>query len=188
MSPSRVSGGSEGSICCHRPGRARILNRAFSGRSRVSSLVRTRSARRFAREGGHASRSESIGFLVAHPHADSQARSRSDPSAHDAYTLALLIHSLFNPTHPPPPTSLPPHPAPQPSSRGAIPAALFPAFKRMLNPNPKTRLTAEGLLNEGGRPEEGRKGFFGGNRFLWIVQGLDGWALKGESERSDLLK
>lgn len=112
---------------------------------------------------------------------------RSDPSAHDAYTLALLIHKLFNPTHPLPPTASPPHPPPQASSRGAIPAAIFPQFKRMLNPNPKTRLTAAGFLGEGGESES-RRGYFAGNRFVWVGEGLEGWALKGEGERAELLK
>ena len=112
---------------------------------------------------------------------------RSDPSAHDAYTLALLIHKLFNPTQPLPPTATPPHPPPQASSRGAIPPAIFPQFKRMLNPNPKTRLTAAGFLGEGGE-NDSRKGYFAGNRFVWVGEGLEGWALKGEGERAELLK
>ncbi|KAL7415296.1 armadillo-type protein [Mrakia frigida] len=110
-----------------------------------------------------------------------------DPSSHDAYTLGLLIHKLFNPTHPAPPTSQPPHPPPQPSSRGAIPPSIFPQFKRMLNPNPKTRLTASGFLGEGGEPDS-RRGYFAGNRFVWVGEGLEGWALRGEGERAELLK
>lgn len=110
-----------------------------------------------------------------------------DPSAHDSYTLGLLIHRIFNPTHPLPPTSQPPHNPPQPSSRGAIPTFIFPQYKRMLNPNPKTRLTSTGFLGEGGA-NDSRRGYFAGNRFVWVAEGLESWALKGEGERAELLK
>lgn len=113
---------------------------------------------------------------------------RSDPTSNDAYSLGLLIHAIFNPAHGLPATVQPPHPAPQPSSRGAIPPALFPAFKKLLNPSPKSRLTAAGLLQEGGGLGEGRQGIFGSNRFIWVGDGLEGWGLKGEAERSEILR
>jgi SCY1-like protein 1 len=57
----------------------------------------------------------------------------------------------------------------------------------MLNPNPKARLTTAGFLLEGGKGED-KKGYFGGNRFVWVGEGLDGWGLKGEGERAELLR
>ncbi|KAG2063069.1 hypothetical protein BDR04DRAFT_1146361 [Suillus decipiens] len=56
-------------------------------------------------------------------------------AAADGYTLGLLLHAVFNPTHPPPPTAQPPHPPPQVSSRGAIPSSVLQSFKKILNPN-----------------------------------------------------
>jgi SCY1-like protein 1 len=120
--------------------------------------------------------------------ADPLTASRSDSTSNDAYSLGLLIHAIFNPTHGLPATVQPPHPAPQPSSRGAIPPALFLAFKKLLNPSPKSRLTAAGLLQDGGGLGEGRQGFFGSNRFVWVGDGLEGWGLKGEAERSEILR
>ena len=62
-------------------------------------------------------------------------------SAADSYALGLLLHSIFNPTHPAPKMAEPPHPPPQPSSRGSIPASVFLSFKKLLNLNPKGRMT-----------------------------------------------
>ncbi|KAG1738786.1 hypothetical protein EDB19DRAFT_1982454 [Suillus lakei] len=70
-------------------------------------------------------------------------------SAADGYALGLLLHAVFNPTHPPPLTAQPPHPPPQVSSRGAIPSSVFPPFKKLLNPNPKSRMSPKNLLDIG---------------------------------------
>ncbi|KAG9310545.1 hypothetical protein JVU11DRAFT_9093 [Chiua virens] len=73
-----------------------------------------------------------------------------DPvSAVDGYPLGLLLHSVFNPTHPPLETAEPPHPPPQPSSRDSIPPSMFPSFKRLLNSNPKGRMTLKTFLDGG---------------------------------------
>ncbi|KAG1772245.1 hypothetical protein EV702DRAFT_1246718 [Suillus placidus] len=56
-------------------------------------------------------------------------------SAADGYDLGLLLHAVFNPSHPPLPTARPPHPLPQVSSRGAILSSVFPSLKKLLNPN-----------------------------------------------------
>ncbi|KAH7923423.1 ARM repeat-containing protein [Leucogyrophana mollusca] len=107
-------------------------------------------------------------------------------SAGDAYALGLLLHSIFNPTHPLPPTSQPPHPPPQPSSRGAIPPSVFPSFKKLLNPNPKARMAPKTFL-ETGMAESG-DAFFARNKLVKICAGLDNFALAGESEKSALLR
>ncbi|KAF8972894.1 armadillo-type protein [Flammula alnicola] len=108
----------------------------------------------------------------------------SDPAAPDAYALGLLLHAVFNPSHPPPPTTEPPHPPPAPSSRVAIPASIFPFFKKLLNPNPKGRLNAKGFLEIG----MAETGFFRNNRLVKVCEGLDNFALGSEAEKSQLLK
>ncbi|KAG8864592.1 hypothetical protein FRB96_005096 [Tulasnella sp. 330] len=112
-----------------------------------------------------------------------------DPACADAYSLGLLIHTIFNPTHPLPPTVHPPHPAPQPSSRGAIPPSIFPSFKRLLNPNPKTRFNAKGLLELGvGEKHGDGSGFFANNGLYKICMGLDGFALSSDGDKQALLR
>ncbi|KAJ6602181.1 armadillo-type protein [Mycena sp. CBHHK59/15] len=107
-----------------------------------------------------------------------------DPSAADAYALGLLLHSVFNPTHPLPATASPPHPPPPASSRGSIPNSVFPSFKKLLNPNPKGRLTAKGFLAIG----MADTGFFANNRLVKVCLGLDNFALSSESEKNVLLR
>ncbi|KAJ6497835.1 armadillo-type protein [Mycena sanguinolenta] len=108
----------------------------------------------------------------------------NDPAAADAYALGLLLHAVFNPTHPLPATASPPHPPPPPSSRGAIPNSVFPSFKKLLNPNPKGRLTAKGFLAIG----MADTGFFANNRLVKVCLGLDNFALSSESEKNGLLR
>ncbi|KAJ7251828.1 armadillo-type protein [Mycena haematopus] len=101
----------------------------------------------------------------------------SDPAVADAYALGLLLHAVFNPTHPLPTTASPPHPPPPASSRGAIPNSL-------LNPNAKGRLTAKGFLAIGMTDT----GFFANNRLVKVCLGLDNFALSSESEKNGLLR
>ncbi|KAL1734884.1 armadillo-type protein [Schizophyllum commune] len=108
-----------------------------------------------------------------------------NPAALDAYDLGLLIHILFNPDAFPPATASPPHPPPNPSSRGAIPNSIFPSYKRLLNPNPGARLTPKGFLEIGMGSE---KGFFAGNRLVQVCAGLDNFALSSEADKATLLK
>ncbi|KAF7969152.1 hypothetical protein HWV62_28194 [Athelia sp. TMB] len=107
------------------------------------------------------------------------------PSAADAYSLGLLLHAVFNPSQAPPPTAYPPHPPPQASSRGAIPTAVFPHFKKLLNPNPKGRMSAKAFL-EVGMVEE--SGFFANNRLVKICGSLDNFALGSEGEKAAMLR
>ncbi|KAJ7668446.1 ARM repeat-containing protein [Mycena polygramma] len=107
-----------------------------------------------------------------------------DPAAADAYALGLLLHAVFNPTHPLPATASPPHPPPPASSRGSIPTSVFPSFKKLLNPNPKGRLTAKGFLAIG----MADTGYFANNRLVKVCLGLDNFALSSESEKNILLR
>ncbi|KIM45100.1 hypothetical protein M413DRAFT_441766 [Hebeloma cylindrosporum] len=107
-----------------------------------------------------------------------------DPASADSYALGLLLHSVFNPSHPSLLTAEPPHSPPPASSRGAIPAAIFPVFKKLLNPNPKGRLSAKAFLEIG----MAESGFFSNNRLVIVCAGLDNFALASEAEKNQLLR
>ncbi|KAL5506966.1 CEX1 [Sanghuangporus vaninii] len=110
------------------------------------------------------------------------------PSVADAYALGLLIHSVFNPNSPLPATAEPPHPPPSASSRGAIPTSIFTQYKKLLNPNPKSRMAPAGFL-EAGMAQTGEGcGFFANNIFVRICEGLDQFSIKGEAEKAALLR
>ncbi|KZT56219.1 ARM repeat-containing protein [Calocera cornea HHB12733] len=112
-----------------------------------------------------------------------------DTSAADSYALGLLIHTTFNPQTPMPPTTLPPHPPPQPSSRGAIPTSIFPSYKRLLNPSPKHRLTAGGFLELGmaGTGGDG-SGFFSNNVLVKTCAGMEHFALGSDAEKQAMIR
>ncbi|KAH8997699.1 armadillo-type protein [Lactarius hatsudake] len=110
-------------------------------------------------------------------------------AAIDAYALALLIFNLFNPGVSHPSFLDPPYNPPQPSVRGAIPPSLWPSFKKMLNPNPKGRITPNALLDVGMAESLGESGgFFGGNRLFKICEGLGNFGLMTDGERATLLR
>ncbi|KAI0093158.1 ARM repeat-containing protein [Irpex rosettiformis] len=110
-------------------------------------------------------------------------------AAADGYALGLLIHAVFNPSHPLPATASPPHPPPNASSRGSIPLPVFPAFKRLLNPNGKARLTPKGFLEFGMAQTAGDgSGFFANNSLVKVCAGLDSFNISSESEKTALLR
>lgn len=110
-------------------------------------------------------------------------------AAADGYALGLLIHTVFNPSDPLPATASPPHPPPNASSRGSIPLSVFPAFKRLLNPNAKTRLTPKGFLELGMAETAGDgAGFFAHNSLVKVCAGLDSFNISSESEKNALLR
>lgn len=112
-----------------------------------------------------------------------------NPAVADAYALGLLIHAVFNPTLPPPPTTHPPHPPPTAASRALIPNVLFSPFKRLLNPNPKARLTPKDFLEIGMAQTAGEgSGFFANNRLVKVCSGLDNFSLGSEGEKTTLLR
>ncbi|KAF8332636.1 armadillo-type protein [Cantharellus anzutake] len=102
----------------------------------------------------------------------------SPVSATDSYELGLFIHTIFNPTLPLPPTSIPPHPAPTTASRGLIPSSLFPSFKRLLSFLD---------IGTGTQMAEG-SGFFSENKLVKICAGLDGFALSSEGDKANLIR
>ncbi|KAG7090905.1 hypothetical protein E1B28_009982 [Marasmius oreades] len=109
---------------------------------------------------------------------------QNEPASADAYALGLLLNATFNPDNHPPPTANPPHPPPAPTTRGNIPTAIFPLFKRLLNPNPKGRLTPKGLMEIG----MADSGFFSNNPLVKVCIGLDNFALGSEGEKASLLR
>lgn len=114
---------------------------------------------------------------------------RHSTGAADSYALGLLIHFAFNPSHPLPPTAQPPHPPPAASSRGSIPQAVFPSYKRLLNPNPKSRLSSKHFLEFGTAETAGDgSGFFASNRLVKVCAGLDGFNIASEAEKTSLLR
>ncbi|ODO05374.1 SCY1 protein kinase [Cryptococcus wingfieldii CBS 7118] len=103
----------------------------------------------------------------------------TDPAQHDIYYLATLLFSLYNPNSPLPPLSS----QPTPTSSGNIPRSLFPLWKRMLNPNARTRLSTAGFVEE----LEGA-GFLESNSLVSVMKGLDNFELLSESEKLSLLR
>ncbi|KAH6914204.1 other/SCY1 protein kinase [Coprinopsis sp. MPI-PUGE-AT-0042] len=112
------------------------------------------------------------------------ALKQHDASAADGYSLGLLLHILFNPSHPPPATAQPPHPPPPASSRGSIPLPIFPLFKKLLNPSPGARMSAKQFLEVG--MTDG--GFFINNPLVKVCLGLDNFPISSESEKSTFLR
>ncbi|KAF8070341.1 armadillo-type protein [Lyophyllum atratum] len=107
-----------------------------------------------------------------------------EPAAADAYALGLLLHAVFNPSHPTPATVNPPHPPPTAASSGSIPSSVFLSFKKLLNPSPKGRLTPKAFLEIGMTDT----GFFANNRLVKVCSGLDNFALGSESEKNLFLR
>ncbi|KAJ9115267.1 hypothetical protein QFC20_001134 [Naganishia adeliensis] len=103
----------------------------------------------------------------------------SDPAVTDSYVFALLIHTIYNPHQSLPELTA----APTQATAGAIPRSLFPIFKRMLNPNPRTRLSTTSFL-----PELEKVGFWQGNNLVELVDSLEAFELASEGEKASLLR
>jgi len=93
--------------------------------------------------------------------------------------LALFIFSLYNPDSPIPNLSS----APQQASVGSLPKVLFPIYKKMLNPNARTRLPTTRFVDE-----VEATGYWSGNNLIELVESLEGFELAGESEKISLLR
>lgn len=66
---------------------------------------------------------------------------------------------------------------------------LFPAFKRLMNPNPKARMTPQQFLEFGMAETAGEgSGFFAKNRLVKVCAGLDNFSLSNEAEKNILLR
>ncbi|BEI81446.1 hypothetical protein CcaverHIS002_0206060 [Cutaneotrichosporon cavernicola] len=103
----------------------------------------------------------------------------TDPAYEDTYLLAMWMFWLFNPEKPPPKLSA----APTPSMAGAIPKRLFPLWKRMVNPNARTRLSTINFVSEAQS-----SGIWADNPLISLVEGLDGFELRSDGEKAKLLR
>ncbi|WRT70322.1 uncharacterized protein IL334_007320 [Kwoniella shivajii] len=103
----------------------------------------------------------------------------TDPALSDTYLLALLIFTLYNPLAPLPSLNSPP----TPSSAGSIPKSLYPLWKRLLNPNPRTRLSTSSFVEEATS-----SGFWASNPLVSLVGGLDNFELASEGDKLGLLR
>lgn len=103
----------------------------------------------------------------------------TDPAQEDTYLLAMFLFVLFNPEKPLPNFSA----APTPASAGQLPKRLFPLWKRMLNPNAKTRLSTINFV-----AEVVQTGFWNDNPLVQLVDGLDGFELRSDGEKNALLR
>lgn len=106
----------------------------------------------------------------------------TDPALSDTYLLATLIYALYNPTNPVP-SNLNSTTPPQPSTVGNLPKVLFPVYKRMINPNAKTRLPTTSFITQ-----VETTGYWKGNNLLELVTSLDHFELASESEKLALLR
>ena len=103
----------------------------------------------------------------------------TDPAQADVYLLALLFFALYNPSSPLPNLAA----QPTPSSSGSLPKTLFPSWKRMLNPNSRTRLSTIAFI-----AEPSVVSFWSTNTLGNLVEGLEGFELKSETEKLSLLR
>jgi SCY1-like protein 1 len=103
----------------------------------------------------------------------------TDPAYEDTYLLAMWMFWLFNPEKPPPQLSS----APTPAMAGAIPKRLFPLWKRMVNPNARTRLSTINFV-----AEAQSSGIWSDNPLVALVEGLDGFELRSDGEKAKLLR
>lgn len=95
-------------------------------------------------------------------------------TATDAYNFGLLIYEVFN-------GSLPlGEPAGQ--TKG-VPQNMQQSYKRLLNPNPKLRLSVGHFLDQGLR-----KGGFFETPLIGLTEGVENLGLKTESERTKFLR
>lgn len=99
-----------------------------------------------------------------------------EPHVLDSYSFALLAFSAYNGLIPSENTSMPP--------QGKVPAPLFAMLRRMLMPNPKTRMPVAQLVAtanaEGGMWKE--------NRLSKLSEGCENFMLASERERTEILR
>jgi SCY1-like protein 1 len=95
-------------------------------------------------------------------------------SAVDAYNLGTLIFEVFNGDF---------IGANQAGQTKNIPPSMHSSYKRLVNANPKTRLSVSAFLEQGQR----RGGFFE-TPLIKLSEGVDGLGMMSESEREEFLE
>ncbi|KAM0753621.1 hypothetical protein T439DRAFT_377790 [Meredithblackwellia eburnea MCA 4105] len=111
-----------------------------------------------------------------------------DASALDSYHLHLLLFTLFNGPLPANFSSSSDAPPALPTTRGAIPAPLFQAWRRLGNPIPRSRLKTDVFLELGMGSESAGGGWWPQNRLVKLSAALEGFSLASESERAGLIR
>lgn len=99
---------------------------------------------------------------------------RNPLSAVDAYHFGILIFEVFNGSF---------MGAEQAGQTKNVPPSMHQSYKRLLNPNPKTRLSVAHFW------EQGRKsgGFFE-TPLIRLTEGIESLGLKSDNEREEFLK
>lgn len=99
---------------------------------------------------------------------------RNPVSAVDAYDFGILIFEVFNGSF---------NGGDQAGQTKGVPPSMHQAYKRLMNGNPKARLSVTHFL------EQGRKsgGFFE-TPLIKLTHGVENLGLKSEGEREDLLQ
>ena len=99
---------------------------------------------------------------------------RNPVAAVDSYEYGLFIHEVFNKG-----VILPD----QVGQTKNIPPSIHQSYKRLLNANPKARLTVSHFLEQGRR-----SGGFFETPLIRLSEGVDSLGLKNDAERANLLK
>ena len=95
-------------------------------------------------------------------------------SAVDAYDFGILIFEVFNGSY---------NGVDQAGQTKSVPPSMHSAYKRLMNGNPKARLSVAHFLEQGRR-----SGGFFQTPLIKLSDGVESLGLKSEDEREDLLK
>lgn len=99
---------------------------------------------------------------------------RNPATAVDAYSFGILIWESFNGDMPS---------TDQLSRPGSIPIQMAPTYKRLINANPKARISVANFLQQGQR-----SGGFFDTPLIKLTEGVDSLGMKSEGEREEFLK
>ena len=94
--------------------------------------------------------------------------------AADAYSLGVLIYEVFNGTVPA---------SGQIGQTNNIPRSMHQCYKKLLNSNPKARMSVANFVIHGQRP-----GSFFDGQLIRLTEGLENLGLKSQIEREDYLE
>lgn len=99
---------------------------------------------------------------------------RNPATAVDAYNFGILIYEAFNGDF---------SGTDQLSRPGSIPIHMAPTYKRLINANPKARVSVANFLQQGQR-----SGGFFDTPLIKLTEGVDSLGMKSEGEREEFLK
>lgn len=99
---------------------------------------------------------------------------RHPVGAVDSYGFGLLIYEVFNAGN----TGMD-----QPGQTRNIPPSMHQPYKRLLNTNPKARLSTSHFLEQGRR-----SGGFFETSLIRLSEGIESLGLKSDHERADILR